>query len=338
MSCRYEEALKTLEPILLASEKDQDPEIYPLALGGAGSILFYLGDLLRARDHMVRCIGTNERLKKLPTVWSTGVEPALGGRLFAGWNLWLLGYPDQAQRSADEAIALSGRLASSPYTVLVHYLAAQVALANGDYQRACDLAGEITSRSTNDGFQDYVFLGVLILKMAKAQLGDESALRDFLDLLQRIGPRLFNGVTSIYAAAAEFCLRVGRTDEGNETVEKALAIVNSNHEGFYEAEVHRLKGELRLRLAPRNQGDDVAEQCFLRALSVAGRQGAKSLELRTAMSIARLRRDQGRFADAHRVLSQTLGWFTEGFDTRDLTDAKSLLDELNSESGNQQAK
>ena len=335
MSCQYEQALVTLEPILLASEKEEDPDIYPLALGGAGSILFYLGDLLRARDHMVRSINTSERLNKLPTVWSTGVEPALVGRLFAGWNLWLLGQPDQAKRSADEAIALTGRLAASPYALLVHYLAAQVAVASGDYQRACDLGTEIISRSTKEGFEDYVFLGGLILKMAKAWLGEDSARSEFLSLLQGIGARVFNGITSIYASAGELCLGAGMIDEGTSKVEGALAIASSTHEGFYEAELQRLRGELSRRFPSSNQGDDVAEQCFLKAIDIAVRQGAKSLELRVAMSVARLWRAQGRVADAHQVLSQTLGWFTEGFGTRDLVEAQGLLDKLHPDSGTQ---
>src|SRR5262249_14688848 len=119
--------------------------------------------------------------------------------------------------------------------------------------------------------------------------------------------------------------------------------VEATGERFYEAELHRLRGELLLRqeagegppCAGRSQDSDrpglaEAEACFRRALDVARRQGAKSLELRAVLSLGRLLRGRGEAAEGRRLLATTLGWFTEGWDTRDLQDARDLLEELTS--------
>ena len=107
---------------------------------------------------------------------------------------------------------------------------------------------------------------------------------------------------------------------------EALTIAHNTGERFWEAELHRRKGELLLKQAVR--GEPEAEAWFQRALDVARRQEAKSLELRAAMSLARLRQQQGKHAEAYDLLAPIYGWFTEGFDTADLKDAKALLDAL----------
>ena len=112
---------------------------------------------------------------------------------------------------------------------------------------------------------------------------------------------------------------------------EALTLVDKTRERFYEAELYRLKGELTLQQF-KVQGStfkvDEAEECFLKAIEVARRQQAKSLELRAATSLARLWQQQGKTAEAHRMLSEIYNWFTEGFDTKDLQEAKELLEEL----------
>jgi predicted ATPase len=120
---------------------------------------------------------------------------------------------------------------------------------------------------------------------------------------------------------------VGRTAEGLDAIAEALTMVASTKERFYEAEIYRAKGELLLKHSGSNTVTE-AESCFRQALDIAGVQSAKSWELRAATSLARLWRDQGRRAEARDLLAPVYGWFTEGFDTADLKDAKALLDEL----------
>jgi len=109
-------------------------------------------------------------------------------------------------------------------------------------------------------------------------------------------------------------------------LEEALALVDQYEERYWEAEIHRLKGELLLARSAENQVE--AEACLHKALDVARRQGAKSLELRAAMSLSRLWQRQGKRVEARQILAQVYGWFTEGFDTPDLLEARALLDAL----------
>ena len=120
--------------------------------------------------------------------------------------------------------------------------------------------------------------------------------------------------------------KVGKTEEGLTVLAEALATVDNTEERNWEAELHRCKGELLLMQQGQKVGE--AEECFRKALDTARRQQAKSLELRAAMSLSRLWQQQGKQEEAYRLLEEIYGWFTEGFDTADLKEAKALLEEL----------
>jgi predicted ATPase len=133
------------------------------------------------------------------------------------------------------------------------------------------------------------------------------------------------------ALLAEAYGKAGRAEEGLATLAEALAVVDNSGERFYEAELYRLKGELTLQQGSvqdlESRGKE-AEECFHKAIEVARQQQAKSLELRASRSLAHLWQQQGKRAEAHQMLSDIYNWFTEGFDTKDLQEAKALLDEL----------
>ncbi|HMB02148.1 MAG TPA: hypothetical protein VKP69_00230, partial [Isosphaeraceae bacterium] len=134
------------------------------------------------------------------------------------------------------------------------------------------------------------------------------------------------------ALLAEALGQAGQAEEGLTALGEALALVYRGGEHYYEAELHRLRGELLLlRPAAESSVQSEVEACFRQALDVARRQQAKSLELRAAMSLSRLYRQQGRQAEARPLLAATYGWFTEGFDTLDLQEAKALLDDPSSQ-------
>jgi len=134
------------------------------------------------------------------------------------------------------------------------------------------------------------------------------------------------GQSWFFAQLAEACGKSGHSEEGLLMLTKALALVDKNDERWCEAELHRLKGELLLQLSSDNHTE--AEVCFHKALDVARSQQAKSWELRAATSQAKLWQRQGKRQEAYDLLVPVYGWFTEGFDTADLKDAKALLDEL----------
>jgi len=134
------------------------------------------------------------------------------------------------------------------------------------------------------------------------------------------------------AQLAEAYEKVGQPEEGLTVLAEALAAVDKTGERFWEAELYRLKGELTLKQSgvrgPESEVQQEAEACFLKAIEVARQQQAKSLELRAVMSLSRLRQQQGKKEEAHEMLAEIYSWFTEGFDTKDLQEAKALLEEL----------
>jgi predicted ATPase len=130
----------------------------------------------------------------------------------------------------------------------------------------------------------------------------------------------------ILALLAEVHGIMGQPEAGLTALAEALTLADTTGERWYESEIYRLKGELLLQQSSDNQAE--AETCFHHALDIARNQQAKSLELRTASSLARLWQQQGKRQEAHDLLTPIYGWFTDGFDTADLKDAKALLDEL----------
>jgi predicted ATPase len=138
--------------------------------------------------------------------------------------------------------------------------------------------------------------------------------------------------TYFLALLAEACEGMGQGEEGLNALAEALTLVEKNEERIHEAELYRLKGELTLAQS-RVPGlgasvQQEAEACFLKAIEVARKQQAKSWELRAAMSLSRLWQQQGKKEEARKLLAEIYGWFTEGFDTKDLQEAKALLEEL----------
>ena len=160
----------------------------------------------------------------------------------------------------------------------------------------------------------------------------EAQLRQAAATLQELGGSLRQ--IDVFAMLAEAYGRGGHIEEGLCILTEALARVHKNGECHYEAELYRLKGELLLQdgksqgaKGNRQERED-AEECFLQAIDVARRQHAKSLELRTVMSLGRFWQQQGKCTEAHQMLAESYGWFTEGFDTLDLQEAQALLEEL----------
>ena len=138
-------------------------------------------------------------------------------------------------------------------------------------------------------------------------------------------------MTYYLALLAEMEGKAGQAEEGLDVLLEALELCNRRGDRWYEAELYRLKGELTLQSPgerPESAVQHEAEACFHKALEIAAQQTAKSWELRAATSLARLWRQQGRQAEARQLLGEIYNWFTEGFDTKDLQQAKALLEEL----------
>jgi adenylate cyclase len=193
---------------------------------------------------------------------------------------------------------------------------------------AAEHAEAAVALSAEQGFANFLLMGTFYRGWALAGQGrtDEgiARMRDALAAMPIIG---FELARPFYLAALAVAYgKAGRTDDALALVAEALALVERRDERWCEAEIHRVKGELLFE----SGGSSEAETCFHRALEITRRQSAKSFELRATTSLARFLNEQGRQDEARRMLGEIYCWFTEGFETADLKDAKALLDAVSS--------
>ena len=221
-----------------------------------------------------------------------------------------------------------------PYSlVMALRFSARLHAHRREWQTAQAHAEALLALGTEHGFPRYAAWGALYRGWALAAQGQGAEgiaqIRQGLAAYQATGAAL--GMPGFLARLAVAYGQVGQVDEGLHLVVEALAVVDTTGERYYKAELHRLHGELLLRQAVAEA--QAAEACFQQALAVARRQQAKSWELRAATSLSRLWQHQGKRAAAYDLLAPVYGWFTEGFDTADLQEAKALLAALEGEHG-----
>jgi class 3 adenylate cyclase/predicted ATPase len=240
---------------------------------------------------------------------------------------WALGYPALAVQTMERTIAHARALAH-PYSIAITLLfAAQLSQLRRDTVSARTQAEEALAISAEHGL-DAVWLWCLLPRgWATAQEGDvPSGIADIREAMSRRRAANIGAVWPwFYALLADAHLQLEQFDEGLAAAEEALGWARRNSEHLYEAEAHRVKGEL---LFGSTHDPAQAEPCFRHALTAARERRAKSFELRAAISLARLWLQQNRIDDARALLAPVYDWFTEGFDTADLIDAKALLDQL----------
>jgi predicted ATPase len=254
-----------------------------------------------------------------------GQDPGVACQAFGAVALWLLGYPDRALTVSREAAGRAHELGQPSSQALALHFAAMVRQCRRDVAGARACAELALAIAADQGMSFWQAGGTVLRGWAVAEGGDRAEgvalLRRGLDAWQATGSVTYR--TYFLALLAEALAGDGRTADALPLVDEALALVEQTSERLFEAELHRLRGEL---LRPTAEAE--AEASFRQALAVAQRQGARSLELRAATSLARQARDRGRPAEARPLLADALGWFTEGFETRDLVEAKGLLDQL----------
>jgi predicted ATPase len=255
-----------------------------------------------------------------------GIHPLAISQAFLGVVLCCLGYVDQALAQANAAVAEARRLAHPP-TLAMSLSVGAIPLSVIGHKAALDeWAEQLVAVTTEQGFSVWRAVGTIYLGWVKVKRGDVA---EGITLL-RAGSSAFRATGSEawaihFAALLSGAHEVAGELEGAAThLDDAFQIVERTGVHWLAAELNRHKGQLLL-----HQGHpEAADELYCRALSIAQEQGAKLWELRAAASLARLRRDQGRHAEACDLLAPVYGWFTEGFDTQDLKDARALLDEL----------
>jgi predicted ATPase len=242
--------------------------------------------------------------------------------------LWGLGYDAQAQQRTQEALALTQQIGHTPSLAHAQFFAAVLAQSRRDIAATYARTDALMAFAAAQGLMHRVEQGRILRGWALAMQGDAAAgvahIRQGLAARQGVEHKL--GRPYYLALLAEAAGQAGQPEAGLTALAEACTLVEATEERRWEAEVYRLKGTL-LRQLPRPDVGQ-AEACFQQALHVAGRQQAKALELRAALSCSQLWLAQGKRDEAHVLLAPLYGWFTEGFDTADLQEARALLEAL----------
>ena len=290
----------------------------------------YLGDLKTAVHHAERGVAIYSREEHSTlAIGYGGHDPGVCARAHASQPLWLIGYPDKALHSSQQSLTLAHELSHNPSVTHALFHAAWLHQFRRDERAARDQAEALIARATDQGQTMYVAMGTVFLGWASAFAGATEAgiglMRQGLHDYRATGAESW--VPYYSALLAEQLGQAGLVEEASAVLYEARdAAKRASDRFFWDAELLRLEGELRL--CSRSTEAREAEENFRSAITMARDRHAKSLELRASMSLARLWRDQGKVQQARELLAPVYGWFTEGFDTRDLKEAKALLEEL----------
>jgi predicted ATPase len=279
-----------------------------------------------ALDHFDRALSLNGSDQERRDAMSDVLDAGIAVRGFAAWSRWFMGQPDRALVSIQEAVALA-RCLSEPHG-LAHALAFaavfhQLRLERPTAQRYAD---EAIALSAEHGLPLYEAMARIVRGWSLSGQGNDEQpaeeVRRGLAAWQSTGAQLMR--PHFLALLVEASAPTRREDQGLRLLDEALALSQSTGECYYEAEIHRLKGE-RLLTQGRERGVDAASTCFEQSLAIARQQGALSLELRAAMSLVRLHDGPAQSTMARHVILPVYERFQEGFDTLDLREARSLL-------------
>jgi predicted ATPase len=336
------------EQLLRLAQSVQDPVLLVAAQNVLGQTLYHLGEFVLAREHLEQGIAVYDPQKHRVFASLYGTDQGPHCLCFGAYALWGLGYPDQALKRIHEALTLAQKF-SHPFTVAIALVCVTLVHLFRREARATQEWAEATiALCSEQGFVEILTLGALWRGWALVEQGQGeegiAQMHQGVATWQAMGADSFRpGSLGLLAQAYG---KMGQGKEGLSVLAEALAIVDKTGIRFCEAELYRFKGELVLQsgvqgpesqvpksqmLNPKSQEE--AEACFLRAIDVARKQQAKSLELRAVMSLTRLWQQQGKTAEAHQLLSVIYSWFTEGFDTKDLQEAKALLAALDRQGG-----
>jgi class 3 adenylate cyclase/tetratricopeptide (TPR) repeat protein len=302
---------------------------HPSALSYAhmqlGQVLQRQGELLAAEDHYDKGVSFAEADSELGGLGAPAFPDLLGSM---AQNLWLLGHPDRALALAKQVMSLARSQRDEWDSWAGRWFALVVLLWRQDSQ-TLDEANQLLTLATERGLLFGLGLSRMTVGSALVDTGRLTEGVAQIERGQQENVRVgMHRVSKLELFAASALGKVGRGADGLQLVENALRRNAQTGEKEHEAEFHRLLGELLLTEKGNN---DEADRAFRTAIDVAHRQSAKSWELRATTSLARLLTKQGKRDEARAMLADIYNWFTEGFDTADLKDAKALLDELTSQ-------
>jgi tetratricopeptide (TPR) repeat protein len=323
-------ALRLDDDLLRLSRRRNDVAGLVLGHFSAGRTLMLAGRFASCRLHLEEVFTLDDPISHRALGHYTGVHPHVGSGGYLGMALLCLGFPDRALIQGETAIAVARRLAHPLSLAAGLVISTRILALLGGNAALQKRADELVALAAEQGFSQWREEGMIYRGWIKVKNGD---VVEGLSLL-RSGSTAFRATGAVMympyhmALLARGCEIATQNDEASTLLDDAVQIVERTGERWLQAELYRHKGQLLLR-----QGHaEAAEELYCKALSTAEEQEAKLWELRAATSLARLWRDQGKVRQARELLAPVYGWFTEGFDTRDLAEAKALLNALGDQS------
>jgi predicted ATPase len=315
------------EELLSVAQQQYDPVLLLEAHRALAATLSWLGDAGLTYTHAQHALTLYDSEQMHAHAVRYGQDSGVFCRLVGAWSLWLLGYPEQARQWSEAALTHAQQLRHAFTLAQALLFSAFLRQLRREPQAAQELAEAQRALCTEQSFGQYLAWGRIPrgwALVAQGQVAEGIAqICEGVAAWRARGARV--GLPWFLTLLAEAYGRVGQVEVGLHALDEALEAMQTMEDRIYEAEVHRLKGELLQQSAAQQEE---AEERLQQALAVARRQQAKSWELRAAMSLGRLWQQHGKRAEARELLAPIYGWFTEGFDTADLQEAKALLEEL----------
>jgi tetratricopeptide (TPR) repeat protein len=308
------------------AERSNDTTELMIANFALAEVLMFTGEAARATDHFKKTIEIYDPVHHPALAFSYSMEFGVGSHLLLTLNLLGLGFPDQAlnlvKKTVEEA---RNRQPTSMAASL--WISSIVAMYRGDVGGALSKAEECMALSRKYGFHQYVALSSVISgwALAHSDRGAEGVAR-VRDGIAGERRRIDLWLPGHLAVLAEACVASGRPDEAITAANEALETIERMGEVSSASTILKIKADALLAQNPSNAA--AAEECYLEALRVARAQEARGLELRVSIRLANFWKSQAKAVEARDILAPIYGWFTEGFDTADLKEAKALLDEL----------
>jgi class 3 adenylate cyclase/predicted ATPase len=331
---RLQTARELGEQLLTLAREVRDPALLLEAHRALGTNLFNLGELTAARGNLEDALALYSVHRQRPHVYFYGVDSGVFSTFYMAWVLWYQGYPDQALKRCDTGLALARELSYPIVLVVAQVFAAECHFLRREPRLTQQYAQAAIALSVEHGFPLWNMWGTLLRGWALVEQGacKEGIAQMRLGLVadQETGAMLWRPY--FLSLLVEALGKAGQVEEGLDLSLEALDAIDASGARIYEAELHRLRGEL---LLARSGVDALSEAqaCFRRAIRVARGQGAKSLELRATISLCRVWQCQGEQEAAIKKLSRVHAWFHEGMDTEDLQASEVLLAELEAGTG-----
>jgi class 3 adenylate cyclase/predicted ATPase len=322
-------ALRQLAAQFLALAEKKQATI-PLMVGHrlVGTSLLWTGDVAQSRRHFDQAMTFYDQTQHRPLAMRFGQDIRVSTLCHRSWALWLLGYPNAALVDADDALKDAREIGHAATLMYALFLATVTYIWRGNYATANANARELIALAAEKGALFWKAHGMRLQGQLLALTGKAAdavqIITSALNLWRSTGSTSFLPIDLFYLA--KLYAELDQFRGAWRCIDQAIKAMEENGETWWRPEVDRVAGEIAL-LSSKSEAAK-AEEYFHRALAVARQQQAKSWELRAAMSMARLWRDQGKVQQARELLAPVYGWFTEGFDTLDLKEAKALLEEL----------